>query len=90
MNDMTAGEWLTSPAVTAKLAEFKADSKRLWRIVDRTFEKPDQCEARSCQFLDAQFRRSGMSYACELRNKGGDVMDCAGVQDSLRAEVEDE
>jgi hypothetical protein len=89
MNDRTAAEWLTSPEVTARLAEFKADRARLWKIVDRTFEKPDQCEARSCQFLDAQYRRSGMSYACDLRNKGGDVMDCAGVQEAMKEECEE-
>lgn len=90
MNDMTAGEWLASPAVSAKLAEFKADRERVWRIVDRTFDERRHCVAGNrCPWLNvAEDRRGNELHRCDLHQYGGDAMDCAGVEAAAREEIE--
>ena len=80
---VNASDWLTSPALTAQLSEFKADRERLWRIVDKTFEDMTVCE--SCPFLNVREGRNGNSYACDLRARG-DVLDCAGVEAAMQEE----
>lgn len=88
MNDMTAGAWLTSPEVTAKLAEFRADRERVWRIVDITFDERKHCTADGyCPWLGVSYDRRGMElHRCDLSMGGGDAMDCRGVQAAAKEE----
>lgn len=88
MNAPTAVEWLTNPALTAKLAEFKADRERAWRIVDRTFDERTHCVAGNrCPWLNVtEDRRGAELHRCDLRIGDGDAMDCAGVEAAAREE----
>ena len=82
MNARTAAEWLASPEVSAKLAEFRADRERVWRIVDTTFDERKHCLAGNrCPWLGVTYDRRGMElHRCDLSMGGGDAMDCRGVQ----------
>lgn len=92
MNDRTATDWLTDPALTAKLQAFKADRDRMWRIVDRTFDERTHCvSGAGCPWLNVTFDRRDMEFhRCDLSMGGGDAMDCAGVEAAAREEMEDE